>query len=318
MAVETGTAAGYLDLLAKFNTFVTTNATLVTDGENWATEYSDTVGEYAYIWNAPGLDGLQNIYTGIATFSDADSDYYNWRLAGMIGYDSGLSFDLQPGKNPGGSDFDPKMYLTNDAIAYWFIANGQRAIIIARVSTVYQIGYLGYYFPYTTPDQYPYPLMIGGMGYNNLTRWSDTNTVHRFFPDPAGRNSFDTNGANLAVRDAAGNWVGFSNSDFNVYATYPFSINNYDNIASYARPQYIDKWRNGPDGSYALMPIVLTSKLQASGSTRAHWGEVDGVYAVSGYSAASEDIVTINAEDYMIVQNAFRTESDNYVAIKLV
>jgi hypothetical protein len=61
------------------------------------------------------------------------------------------------------------------------------------------------------------------------------------------------------------------------------------------------------------MPIVMITKEPY----QSHWGEFDGVYAVSGYSIASEDIITINTTDYLVIQNAFRTESDNYVAIKL-
>jgi hypothetical protein len=47
------------------------------------------------------------------------------------------------------------------------------------------------------------------------------------------------------------------------------------------------------------------------------FGEIDGVYAVSGFNNASENTVTIDGIPYLVVQNLHRTARYYYAAIKL-
>jgi hypothetical protein len=46
-------------------------------------------------------------------------------------------------------------------------------------------------------------------------------------------------------------------------------------------------------------------------------GELDGAYFIPGFGQAAENIVTISGQDYLVVQNIFRTTSDAYWALKL-
>jgi hypothetical protein len=112
---------------------------------------------HEYCWQAPGNDGTSEIYTGIHGFERQDADYFNWEIAGMDGFLPGARFYEQPGLQ--GNLYLP---LWNAAIPYWFIADGRRVIVIAKISTQYEVAVLGLLDPYYSPGQWPYPLVLGG------------------------------------------------------------------------------------------------------------------------------------------------------------
>jgi hypothetical protein len=63
-------------------------------------------------------------------------------------------------------------------------------------------------------------------------------------------------------------------------------------------------------GQYALTPIVLTDTVNV-------YGELDGVYQVSGFGNSSEDIVTAGGVDHLVVQDVYRNGVRDFVAVKL-
>ncbi len=94
---------------------------------------------------------------GVRPFERADADYYDWELCGFDGFVSTSHLRLQPG-------FHGKLYLPlwQATIPYWFVADGRRAIVIAKINTNYEMAYLGLLDPYFSPEQWPYPLALGG------------------------------------------------------------------------------------------------------------------------------------------------------------
>lgn len=105
-----------------------------------------------------GLDGTKQIYIGFRTYHNVGADYYNLSVAGFTGYVSANSFVTQPGYIESG------IPAHNARIDYWLAVNDQRITFGLKVGTpVYEAGYAGFFFPYATPSQYPYPLVIGGM-----------------------------------------------------------------------------------------------------------------------------------------------------------
>lgn len=67
------------------------------------------------------------------------------------------------------------------------------------------------------------------------------------------------------------------------------------------------------DGSYGLLPAILTCNYSSNNV----YGELEGVYQVSGFSTASEDTITIGSDTFLIVQSVNRTAWRDYAAIKL-
>ena len=47
------------------------------------------------------------------------------------------------------------------SIPYWFLADGRRVIIVAKITTVYEHAYLGFLDAYATPGEWTYPLVVG-------------------------------------------------------------------------------------------------------------------------------------------------------------
>jgi hypothetical protein len=248
----------------------------------------------------PGLAASDEIFVSIRAFEDAAADWFNWGIQGAVGFDANLDFQGQPGAGA-----DVYMHLWNDAIPYWFVANGRRFIVVAKVSTVYQACYGGLFLPYGTPAQYPYPIMIGGSSSNEAWRWSQIQDAnHRHFTDPG---EFS-----LRVRYTDGAWHSFANW----YFTSSRQPRTDRNVWPYM-PEYLllDDVREAVDGSYPLLPLILT---MADGQpARNVLGEIDGCFYVSGFGNAAENLITSGGVDHLVVQNVYMTSIRDYWALKL-
>lgn len=281
MPYEIGTASGHNDLLAKILAFVTSTAQMGA-GSEWVVERDSTSSnERQLIFKAPGLSGTEEIFMGLKSYESVSSDWYNLRLMGATGYSAGDTFELQPGTS--GMVGVP---LWNQSIPYWLIANGQRLIVAAKVETVYELFYLGKIFPYASPNQYPYPLAVVGMLTSAATtRYSDTSYNMGFKLGDTGA---------LRIRDNAGNW--------RQARSWPWK----------------NSWIGGSTeslrdtgGVYPIIPIILYETAPNV------FGEMDGIYFVSGFNNAVENTMTIGGDTYVMMRNASFTGFQDYVAIKL-
>lgn len=266
--------------------------------ENNPAAFAAVLGDKEYVFRGKGLANQDSIYTIIRTSSDYNNDKYNARILYAIGKDSASSTDNWPGLSP----YTPWMTLWNQSMKYWFIANGRRFVVIAKVSTLYADLYGGFYLPYGLPTEMPYPIVIGGNSRFNQ-RWSaDPSNIHSFWNPPSGS---DSNGSQLclALRRTSGTHCNFAS--FGNYAssfpgkTYPY----------YANPNY----RTSSDNNYGLIPIALSDSAEGGNV----WGELDDVYHVSGFQNASENIITISGQDYLVVQGSSYTDINAYAAIAL-
>lgn len=292
-------ATDYADLLDKLVTFATANG--------W-TEVENTSDKVVLQGEGSGTD---EIFVAIQKYSNVGTDAYGWRLNGYTGYQSGETFYEQSGAiqlteiSGVGSIAMPGWDSTTP---YWFIVTGRRIIVIAKVSTTYQACYLGFYLPFASPNQYPYPLAIGGsfIGSDLQTepRWSGTGgQASQFW---TGLNTASGTGT-LFNRTAAGGWYSAANSLAGSIAVGMFPYNQAD----------IARMRQGLDDEAVLTPIELqqNSTLPA---THNRLGELDGVYHVSGFGLSAEDTITIDGDDYVVIPNVYRSGASDYAAFKLV
>lgn len=276
----------------------------------WVADRSSAGSEY--IWHAPGNDNTATIYLGARVFVDTNADYYNWQLGGMTGFSSGLDFGLQPGSIVNSSTLrGPVLPLWNSTIPYWFRADGRGVFVAAKVSSVYECAYLGYLDTYPSPGQFPAPIVVGGgMGWPSEPastsvnwRWSNNASLEHsafFKPLPNANN----NSTSLRLRRPDGTWRGFSTFSYSTIfgGVWPYGDG-------------FDDQRPNLDGSYQLFPIVLTED-QGSGVVNS-FGELPGMYAVTGFSNAAEDTITKGLDTYLVLQNIFRTTKTDYVAVRL-
>lgn len=239
------------------------------------------------IMAAPGYvgpDGPVPAFVGLRTYHDVGADYYNLLAAGFTGYVAGNTFDTQPGVRLSG------VPAHNQRIDYWLTVNDQRLAIAMKVGTpVYEAAYLGYCLPYGTPLQFPYPLVCGGMlSGAAATRFSDAN---HGMPYKGER-------ANMALRFVSGAWV--------QPKVWPWSENqlmNPDSGAGYQPRPCVDK--------YQLIPAVLHDNAANV------YGELHGIFAITGFDNATENTIAIGDDDYVVIQDVARNGFTDYYAMKL-
>ena len=134
----------------------------------------------------------------------------------------------------------------------------------------------------------------------------------------------------LYIRDVNGDWRQFANRP-NYGMSSIDGIRGFDQSSSspFEFTQGLrgvwphcenDKWSSGRmpyreclGGGYILQPCVL---IQRSPSKMVY-GELEGVYATSGYQNTSENTTTINGKTHVVFQNAYRTTVHEYWALSL-
>jgi hypothetical protein len=283
-------------------TFTVTQGALKTEGQEWIAlgRASDQTGGQ---WlRGRGLAGTDNIYCDIAAFNQqAGIDVYQFGIAAALDFNPAFTRNGQVG-------FIGNAYMGtwNTSMPYWIVANGQRFIVVAKVSTTYHSIYFGKILPYYTPSEYAYPVYLGGETTTITERWSSTSQNYRSFTQPG------LNGAWFYKPE--GVWqtlVNGENSSGNLIYRSANSV--WPHHESTDRSNYIAKMQANIDGSYSLLPCVI----MATSPTNLVAGELDGAFIVSGFNNAAENIITIDGVQYLVVQNIFRTAIDNYWALRL-
>lgn len=322
-AVATGSVTGHLNLLSALKTFLTTNADLVSAGEDWTVEKDETISSYAmYSPNVtspsggfgstfrdlyltgPGLAGADAIHVNIRTYEAPTQGIYNWMIQGATDYEGGLPWHQQPGNSWDSNNFI-YLTLTNSTIDYWFVANGRRFIVICKISGDFYVSHCGFILPYALPSEFPYPMFISAVTNSiNALPTSTTYLSNFWYPGNYKPGFF---------RHRDGKWL---------YASYGGSIGTsaivqfwpWYPIAS-ASLSYLHCGH--PDGSFALLPCTLYCGYDGGNI----YGEADGVFYIPGVSPVvsplSEDTISISGIDYLVVQNVDKTDRHAYAAIRL-
>lgn len=249
-------------------------------GAVWTQLRYDTSGvNHELILQGPGLSGAEQIYIGIKTYHDVNADYYNLAVSTFTGYVAGNTFETQPGVYVMG------VPAHNTSITYWLVANGQRLAMALKVGTpVYESFYIGKFFPYATPQQFPYPIVVGGMFTSAAaTRFSDT--THSM-PYKGCRGNF-------LMRWLDGGWK--------LPDTHPW----YEMELAFSH-----RMRETDVNTYPLLPVVLKGAVGL-------FGELDSIYYVSGFNNAVENVIQVGGQDYLVVQDVWRTGFTDYYALKL-
>jgi len=281
MAFEIGTATDHYNLFTKFRTFVESTIPV---GQRWVVLRSSAATNREVIWKAPGATGTDEIFMGMVSYQDVGLDLYNLAVSSMTGYVSSNTIETQPGFS--GHKGIP---MWNQLINYWFIANASRAIIVTKIQNVYTSCYIGKILPYATPGQYPYPVFAGGniapIGLNTANRYSDT-----------GYSSwFKGNAAGLRFVDGL-----YKSPNINPYYNKSITMRNTNNNDAVAA------------GYYSIFPLILMQD-----ATSDVYGEFEGVFFITGFDNSVENTVTINAVNYVVIRDVFRTGFNDYMALRL-
>jgi hypothetical protein len=247
------------------------------EANGWTTLRYDTSGENKeWIGKSLGLSGEEEIFIGIRTYQSFSGDYYNFLLGCFTGYVSGNSFDSQPGAKYCG------VPAHNNAITYYITMNAQRIAFMLKVGTpVYTHGYLGKFFPYSRPAEFPNPLVCAG-SFNGAEakRFSDTAQVFPYHGDTVSTQT------NFYMRRLDGSWYEPAMWPFTHGSAYDTqaSVNCIAGNVSYA-------CQVPANANYQVEPIILHDRVNTPSLSNNVWGELDGVYFVSGFNNAVENVV---------------------------
>jgi len=303
MAAENDTAADHVDLFARLRDFLQLGIT-APGGPDWELlRYNSGAGRALYM--AHGISETEDIGVGFSIHADVGTDTYALGMWMFRSYNALLGDLEQPGMST-------VVYLPiwNQPMQYWFVANGQRLIAIAKVSTVYTSAYVGKFLPFGTPGEYPQPYYVAAPVSSPTRRWSSTDESDRCF--------FDPGASAYVLLPGAGTWRAVTNfqqgsgDELQTSGTnhiWPFAAASFSsNITVRYR-----ELRENVDATYPLWPLTIVG----FNPDRDTYGDLDGAFAVSGFNNASENTVTIGGVPYLVIQNIHRTERYYYCAVKL-
>lgn len=285
----------------------------------------------------PGLAGTDEIFIGFRTIQEPLKTWYLLQVHGFTGFLSNeLSVWNQPGCIAVGAGA-PFVALWDNAMPFWITGSGRRVVFVFKVSTVYEGGYAGFFLPYATAAQYPYPLAIGGSMAASQTsstgyKYDLVHGAHSIFCMP-GSNVGQQGGTaavttftdgTLWVMQPTGVWESYANRP-NIYgatsgsetiarrtghAVYPHGLLYTTSIGTGGSNVPMN---DNVGGGYLLMPHILYNEKP---TPQRFLGELDGTRQISGQNNGSENTGTFASKPYVIFQNTYRTAKTEYWALQ--
>lgn len=327
MAFQIGTAMGHTDFFTKLVDFLENDPTLVGLGQQWTTVWQANPTDpnpTARVLSGPGLAGGDEVFVGIELFEDVLSGFYEIRSRGMTDI---IASATQLSEHVNVSP-EVRVFLNISPFDYWFVANGRRFIIAAQISTVVETGYFGLIQPYAQPPNYPFPLFIGGMAgprtdsqIDDFRSTADAHTdyLHPFVDtsasSPAASNAYLLEPAG-AWRDHASRGAGSTSAE----TLARVMVHPYEGGRELFSSRELTDSRlllentiETYGGDFLTQPVTLFAEQ----ATQQVYGILDGVFAVQGINNANQNTVTIDGTDHIVFQNAFRTETDQFHAVRL-
>ncbi|UYA98776.1 hypothetical protein P9A53_gp32 [Xanthomonas phage vB_Xar_IVIA-DoCa6] len=272
----------------------------------------------------PGLAGDEEIFLAFRTTYNTGTGEYAILVQGLTGYlPTEQSLHKQPGLHPSGW---PVVPLWSAAMPYWFVGSGRRVVFVFKVSTVFESGYAGFFLPYASPEQYPYPLAIGGSmsPASSSYRYDYVSAAHSCFVMPGGNTGTSSSvdvvyNTTLNVMLPDGSWFDFQNrpttssnnsESYLTWSNSPASVLPHGTFNDSTSSGY--GFRENIGGGFSVFPATLFQRRTAG----RFLGELDGCFQISGFQNGSENTGTIAGEDYLVFQNTYRTDVREYWALK--
>ena len=321
MAYETGVAADPLDLINKLRAFLMSDPDLIAASENWTqidgiteplTDYDDPI-----TLNSNGAAGDLDVTFGMRLRSNSVTEEYVLKYRGFPLYDLEVPYDSQLNRS-----VEHTIPLWNQAMNYWFIANGRRWMIGVEVSTVWVSGYCGLILPFGTPAEFPYPFFIAGITAQGYTkRYSDLTQADRFMASPGHETAsiFVTGNTWQAVENYSSSEISYSPSRGGNGFIGPTRANradttNYDRWDGWTDEQLAEQ-RELIDGSYFMRQLIVYAR---NPSAMDAIGVLDGAFWISGRNQApGNTIVDPNGDTHIVLQNGNKNTFRDFMTLRL-
>lgn len=288
----TGTATGFKDLFSKVIDHAEDNGWTVRTVSGVAPN-TDTA-----FFEGPGYGAGYECYFGMRTYEDAANNHYCLETRGYTAYDPTQNWDTQPGRSPN----TVFTRLWDAPMSYWLSISARRILLVAKCSNTYHSVYAGFFNPFATPVEYPYPMYIAGDA-GTVGPFGNTDNLVRA-PALPGRG-----GAYL--REAGGSWrpvavydstvYGWQHANevgvFTVWPYYSAVSSGADNPSNTAYPPMA---RVEPLPGYADSMFMLNCYVNAIVQEGGSFGVLEGLYWVPGNTISAEQLLQVDGENYRV------------------
>ncbi len=334
MVALSGTAADFDDLWTKFVDHITNDPTLTNAGENWTQAWNSG---NSYVFTGPGSAGADTICVGIEKVKDSASQIFEWNIRGMTHVVANAT-SLSGHANP--TPHDVRIMLADMQMPYWLSVSGRRIILVVKISTYYEVFYGGFFLPYLTPSEYPYPLFIGGSAGERKTdssssspfKWSDDVDGHTnflFTDEYSPSSSYGRRTSGHAI-GPDGQWHVFDHAGTSSLWQWVFWP-TYNGYRLGRQPASLIDWSGSPKNPIYAPDLIERSRQALGGGPNAHpgWpavlmqrdgaavhGQLDGVYRVSADNVSAESTITVDGQTCIVFPNIWRTGAKDMWAMK--
>lgn len=270
--------------------------------------YTVPASDSEILLKGKGVAGVDEIFVGIRrSWSTAAAAAY-WQLTGSRGYAPGLTYDEQPVMLP--SSRRPFLSMWSGDLPYWISVTGRKITMMIRNNTYYASMYLGLGIPWGSPKNQSYFLVVGGSNGARYPEWTN------LAPDNSnywGARGDDYNYSSCQALWRDGSWRGHlvRQSNDRGQSWNAVQIDSHGQGIWPYRGNGMREIRENLDGSTAMLPVTLYPTL----------GEIDGVYAISGYGGIQpEDLVyqAATGKRYVAGINTYRNSTEDFHAMELI
>jgi hypothetical protein len=329
MAFTTGTATDWIDLANILRVWMTGTAGWTQLA--WTAGNVNTGGMRLSLRGAGAAADKQVFLNFQSVFNDA-TPAYAWDVRAAMDYNGAVAFGSQLNESA-----QTLISSWKSTITYWFYANDRRLVMVIKVNTVYLSLYAGFFLPWATPAQYPFPLYVGGSD-GILRPYSSTDSAHTSMVDP----SWPLSGSGAGdygsgkVRSPENTWISVANradgsgndKPWLYQTTLPFMwpyttrMQGSGTVKSWIGNAYgsgatsdsgaMDNLVATAQGERMLLPVVLTRAVESAG-----FGALDGVYfPCGGGGLTPEQTATIGARTFRFFPNIARVSGNDYFAVE--
>lgn len=229
------------------------------------------------------------------------------RFNGYAAYDDGLTWYEQPG-----CIYHRTLPIIplpeGNRLQCWLTANTSRFILVIQESTQYESCYCGFMKPVAIERQYPYPLIIGGSGYDGV-KWDGYGNTHSMWTNPGG-SGIDTT---LRLRRSDGTWEAGANKGASptsgVLCVWPQNTQPTKVLTVLDNSLTVE--------NVIMFPMMLYECGNGGTDPSGIVGMYDGVYFIGNREDISaKDTLVYKGKTYMVFSNVDRRDNDEYFAIE--
>lgn len=283
-------------------------------------------------WQGPGYDADRRVNVHAVTFSDqvsgTDKIVFDASVATNVIGDVTTYLPDQEGSRAAIVDFStgatPTLLLSSGSGTYWFYLSSSRVFIVVKSGVDdYSSAYVGFMSSFATPDDYPFPLYVGGTCSSRTGTLSDTAASFRDAVDPGSNAAF--------YRSWDNSWVQVANHftlagsvndprDIPEAWTWPFhgghsgrgvwpdnTVGDYVDYDSH----FLDRIEATTQGDLPLFPVIIMDR------TYGNVGALDGIFCIpQGGVVSPEQVITISAVNYRVFRVRDKSGGMVYWAVR--